>query len=351
MNNIPKDSNFYLQNALRINCRNSCINDKDIKSILSIYGVICHLEKVSNNKFIFFYENEQKFPKKSLDFHQIEMVNNIHVSKQFNPVLHIKSRLWRLKITELQPNISYESLYYEFEEYGSIHHLSMYNDENGCSASIQFAEQSSANSALANQNYHIQIKAPKQFKNTSNCHYMEVVGYLVTMNPLELMSICSKFGDVIDVHCNSMISSCDSLFSHVGFSSKSQRKAAIEALDGSKYEKNMIHAMRLIASSPFSADSGINEAPKCLIKGKHYIEFLNLPEDFSEHDLRKICCRFGQIYDVRMHVKKVIDGVENDYSHLAFCSKGMMEKALNSLKGEFIVKRVPSSSPFFVNNS
>ena len=64
--------------------------------------------------------------------------------------------------------------------------------------------------------------------------------------------------------------------------------------------------------------------------------------------MRGICGKFGHVYDVSINSKSKESNSQSDItSHVAFTTKGPLKKALQALSGQYEVRRLPKSSPFY----
>lgn len=285
--------------------------------------------------------------------HQQIFSNDLHVSIFRSNELKLKMRKWKLLARKIPEEISYHDLYSFFEQFGQIHHLSYYPEKK--IASIQYFSKDSADNCMQNHqssNFTILYAWP-QFSPGPGHQYVEIRGLPDNFDENKLEDLFKKYGKITSIsmlfylpHMNKKTT-----VSFLSFDTKSQQKAAIDALDSKKIDRKMIFVWRLFSSSPFNSKytGDLSEFYYFVpIKGKHYIEFINPPDDLDEAKIRGICGRFGHVYDVSIHSKlKDNNSQSNATSHVAFTTKGPLKKALQSLSGQYEVRRLPKSSPFY----
>lgn len=183
----------------------------------------------------------------------------------------------------------------------------------------------------------------RKFENTENQQYLEIMNVPADVDEPQMREILARFGTVTDL-CIQKFE--EITYVHVAFESRSQRKKAIDGLDGKTINHCIVKARRLAKSSPFHAQGecalqlGTFEASL----NKSYIEFEDLPEDITEEELRKMCRQFGEIYEISMNSKR--EGITGRFSHVGFMSKNDLRKALPWLQQRFNCRRLPKSSPF-----
>lgn len=329
----------------------SPINKDDLINVFSKAGTISefHFYGDVNKAKINYKTPELALECIKLFNHKAIFSNDLHVSIFRNKPTKLLMRKWKLLARNIKESIAYSHLYSLFEKYGTIHHISYYPNQQ--IASIQFDTQKSAMNCLASEHsseFTILLAWP-QFSSENDHQFLEIHYLPENFDQNSLHNVLK--GQVSSIsplyylpHSHKKIS-----VAFASFSSRSQRQKAISALDGTKILRKMIHAKRLAKTSCFSMqyEGDLSEFEYFIpIKGKHYLEFMNPPQDLDESKLRGICGTFGHIYDVSV-LSQCKEAQPHSTSHVAFTTKGPLNKALKSLCSQYEVRRLPKSSPFY----
>lgn len=309
-----------------------------------IFDSFTHKAKITYKNLKHSLESIQKIN------HQKIFSDDIHVSFYRSAELKLKMRRWKILARKIIETTSYSDLYSFFEQFGQVHHISYYPEKK--IACIQYFTKESAENCMQNQppNF-VLLYAWPQFSPGPGHQYIEIQGLPYDFDENKLENLVKSYGKITSMsmlfylpHLNKKTT-----VAFASFESKSQQKAAIDALDSKKIDRKMIFVWRLFSSSPFNSKytGDLSEFYYFIpIKGKHYIEFINPPDDLDEAKIRGICGKFGHVYDVSIN-SKLKDPQSDVTSHVAFTTKGPLKKALQTLSGQYEVRRLPKSSPFY----
>lgn len=334
------------------------ITENITKDILSnIFNKFGQINEIVFNNFsgkakIIFTSPESSLESIKKVNHQPILSDDLHVSYFRSAETKLKMRKWKILLRKITPTVSYDDLYSFFEKFGPIHHISYYREKR--IASVQYFSKDSAEDCIQSQSKpFLMMYAWPQFLSESGHQYIEIRGLPDNYEESQLENLVKSYGKVTSISMLFYLPHAHkkTTVSFVSFETKSQRKAAIDALDSKKIDRKMIYAWRLFTNSPFNLkySGDLSEFYYFVpIKGKHYIEFINPPDDLDEPKLRGICGRFGHVYDVSVNSTFNGDNKQaGTTSHVAFTTKGPLKKALQALSNQYEVRRLPKSSPFY----
>ena len=259
----------------------------------------------------------------------------------------LEMKKWKLIVKDISDSPDIDKY---FEQFGEIDHISKYPEFK--IVKIQYKNKESAEVALNSSKYSAYYAWP-QFKSSQGNQYIEIRNIPLDDSKDNMMSLLSNFGDVSSIHMTYFLphKKLQVPVCIASFKSKKQRSNAISKLDGDKLLRKTLQVSRLLKSSPFHEEYNGDLTEFCYfipIKGKHYIEFIDPPNTLDERTIRQMCAQFGHIYDVSI-LSKCKDDENLRCSHIAFSSKGPLEKALKyePFKNNFNVRRLPKSSPYY----